>query len=64
MNVYSAKKNNLQFLWFNTEVGGYDPVALSICTWFLKNQVWKIKLDELDSYPAKINTDSKISSLK
>ena len=24
------------------------PYALSICTWFLKNQVLKIKFDEMD----------------
>ena len=26
----------------------YNPYALSICTWFLKNQGGKIKFDELD----------------
>ena len=25
-----------------------DTCALSICTWFLKNQVWKIKFDEFN----------------
>ena len=25
-----------------------ESIALSICTWFLKNQVWKIKFDKLD----------------
>ena len=25
-----------------------DSDALSICTWFLKNQVWKMDLDKLD----------------
>ena len=33
--------------YFGAAEGTY---ALSICTWFLKNQVWKIKLDELDFY--------------
>ena len=28
----------------------YKSFALSICTWFLKNQVGKTKFDELDLY--------------
>ena len=33
----------------------YLIIALSICTWFLKNQIWKILVNELEFLPANIN---------
>ena len=44
-------ENSITIWIFNRELdpGGIKSLyTLSICTWFLKNQVWKIKFDELD----------------
>ena len=38
-------------------------IALSICTWFLKNQVWKNNFNELDFSPAKINFENDCCNL-
>ena len=57
----TAFKHICDSFWLGKHLKSKLPVqdirsyALSFCIWFLKTQVWKLKFNKLDFWPAKIN---------